>query len=156
MYYLSWANATKPKGISIVGALTGLDPAASRFDDETLNVYEVGAKTDWLDERLVLEHTSLFYQEFDDELVYSSQKQDPDTGLLSLPRRSMHPRLPYMALNWTLPGRQRMRCGWNGSYTYLNTEYDDFTLSTKGPGTIADAGNCTIVAESGQGQQRCR
>ncbi len=148
MYYLSWANATKPKGISIVGALTGFDPAASRFNDETLNVYEVGAKTDWLDKRLVL-NTSLFYQEFDDKLV-SSQKQDPDTGLLfAAPVNASKATVYGLELDIAWQATDALRL--NGSYTYLNTEYDDFTLLTKGPGTIADAGNCTIVADPGKG-----
>lgn len=148
MYYLSWAKATKPKGISIVGALTGFDPAASRFEDETLNVYEVGAKTDWLDKRLVL-NTSLFYQEFDDKLV-SSQKQDADTGLLfAAPVNASKATVYGLELDVAWQATEALQL--TASYTYLDTEYDDFTSLTKGPGTIADAGNCTIVADPGKG-----
>jgi outer membrane receptor protein involved in Fe transport len=142
MYYLSWAKATKPKGISIVGALTGYDPASSRFDDETLNVYEIGAKTDWLDKRLLL-NTSLFYQEFDDKLV-SSQKQDPDTGVLyAAPVNAAKATVYGLELDVAFQATEALQ--FTGSYTYLDTEYDDFTQLTKGAGTIADAGNCTIV-----------
>ena len=148
MYYLSWANATKPKGISIVGALTGFDPEASSFDDETLNVYEIGAKTNWLDNRLML-NGSLFYQEFDDKLV-SSQKQDPDTGLLfAAPVNASKATVYGLELDVVWQATESLQL--TGSYTYLNTEYDDFTSLTKGPGTIADAGNCTIVADPAKG-----
>jgi outer membrane receptor protein involved in Fe transport len=144
MYYLSWAKATKPAGISVVGALTGFDPAASSFDDETLNVYEIGAKTDWLDKRLVL-NTSLFYQEFDDKLV-SSQKQDADTGLLfAAPVNASKATVYGLELDAAWQATEALRL--TASYTYLDTEYDDFTSLTKGPSTIADAGNCTIVAD---------
>ena len=144
MYYLSWAKATKPAGISVVGALTGFDPASSSFDDETLNVYEVGAKTDWLDKRLVL-NTSLFYQEFDDKLV-SSQKQDPDTGLLfAAPVNASKATVYGLELDVAWQATEALQL--TASYTYLDTEYDDFTSLTKGPSTIADAGNCTIVAD---------
>ena len=142
MYYLSWAKATKPKGISIVGALTGYDPPSSRFDDETLNVYEIGAKTDWLDKRLVL-NTSLFYQEFDDKLV-SSQKQDPDSGVLyAAPVNASKATVYGLELDVAWQATEALQL--TGSYTYLDTEYDDFTSLTKGAGSIADAGNCTIV-----------
>jgi outer membrane receptor protein involved in Fe transport len=142
MYYLSWAKATKPKGISIVGALTGYDPPSSRFDDETLNVYEIGAKTDWLDKRLVL-NTSLFYQEFDDKLV-SSQKQDPDTGVLyAAPVNASKATVYGLELDVAWQATEALQL--TASYTYLDTEYDDFTSLTKGPAPIADAGNCTIV-----------
>ena len=142
MYYLSWAKATKPKGISIVGALTGYDPPSSRFDDETLNVYEIGAKTDWLDKRLLL-NTSLFYQEFDDKLV-SSQKQDPDTGVLyAAPVNASKATVYGLELDVAWQATEALQL--HGSYTYLDTEYDDFTSLTKGAAPIADAGNCTIV-----------
>jgi outer membrane receptor protein involved in Fe transport len=144
MFYLSWAKATKPKGISIVGALTGFDPAASRFEDETLDVYEIGAKTDWLDKQLVL-NTSLFYQEFDDKLV-SSQKIDPDTGLLfAAPLNASRATVYGLEVDvaWQATEALQLTAG----YTWLDTEYDDFTALTKGAGTIADAGNCTIVAD---------
>jgi outer membrane receptor protein involved in Fe transport len=142
MYYLSWAKATKPKGISIVGALSGYDPPASRFDDETLNVYEIGAKTDWLDKQLVL-NTSLFYQEFDDKLV-SSQKQDPDTGLLfTAPVNAAKATVYGLELDVAWQATEALQL--TGSYTYLHTKYDDYTQLTKGASTIADAGNCTIV-----------
>jgi outer membrane receptor protein involved in Fe transport len=148
MYYLSWAKATKPKGISIVGALTGFDPAASSFDDETLNVYEIGAKTDWLDKRLVL-NTSLFYQEFDDKLV-SSQKQDPDTGLLfAAPVNASKATVYGLEIDVAWQATEALQL--TGSYTWLDTEYDDFTSLTKGPSTIADAGNCTIVRDPARG-----
>ncbi|MEZ5563052.1 MAG: TonB-dependent receptor [Gammaproteobacteria bacterium] len=148
MYYLSWAKATKPKGISIVGALTGFDPASSSFEDETLNVYEVGAKTGWLDNRLLV-NSSLFYQEFDDKLV-SSQKQDPDTGLLfAAPVNASKATVYGLELDVAWQATEALQL--TASYTYLDTEYDDFTSLTKGPGTIADAGNCTIVADPGKG-----
>ncbi|MCL4790624.1 MAG: TonB-dependent receptor [Gammaproteobacteria bacterium] len=144
MYYLSWAKATKPKGISIVGALTGFDPDASSFDDETLNVYEIGAKTGWLDNRLLV-NSSLFYQEFDDKLV-SSQKQDPDTGLLfAAPVNASKATVYGLELDIAWQATEALQL--TASYTYLDTEYDDFTSLTKGPSTIADAGNCTIVED---------
>jgi outer membrane receptor protein involved in Fe transport len=148
MYYLSWAKATKPKGISIVGALTGFDPAASRFEDETLDVYEVGAKTDWLDKRLVL-NASLFYQEFDDKLV-SSQRLDADTGLLvAAPVNASKATVYGLELDAAWQATEELQL--TASYTWLDTEYDDFTSLTKGAGTIADAGNCTIVADPNKG-----
>ncbi len=148
MYYLSLAHAAKPAGISIVAALAGYDPAASRFEDEKLNVLEIGAKTAWLDKRLVL-NGSAFYQEFDDKLV-SSQKLDPNTGLLfSAPVNAS--KATVYGLELDAAYRPTEALSLTASYTWLDAKYDDFTQLTKGPGTIADAGNCTIVADPAKG-----
>ncbi len=148
MYYMSLAKATKPKGISIVGALTGFDPASSSFDDETLYVYEIGAKTDWLDNRLLV-NGSLFWQDFKDKLV-SSQKQDPDTGLLfSAPVNASKATVYGLELDVAFQATDALQL--NASYTWLDTEYDDYTQLSKGPAPIADAGNCTYVNDPAPG-----
>lgn len=146
MTYVSWAKATKPKGISIVGALTGYDVAASRFDDETMDVYELGAKTAWLDRRLIA-NVATFYQDFSDKLV-SSQKQDPDTGLLfAAPVNASSAEVWGAEIDLTWLATENLTL--SASYTWLDTEYQDFKQLSKGPSPIADAGNCAIVNDPG-------
>ena len=148
MYYMSLAKATKPKGISIVGALTGFDPVSSRFDDEKLYVYEIGAKTDWLDNRLLV-NGSLFWQDFKDKLV-SSQKQDQSTGLLfAAPVNASRATVYGLELEVEFQATEALLL--NASYTWLDTKYDDYTQLSKGAGPIADAGNCTYVNDPAPG-----
>ncbi|MCK6371210.1 MAG: TonB-dependent receptor [Gammaproteobacteria bacterium] len=146
MYYLSWAKGTKPKGISIVGALTGYDVAASRFDSEEVDVYEIGGKTAWLDRSLTANFAA-FFQDFSDKLV-SSQKQDPNTGLLfAAPVNASSAEVWGVELDFAWRVTDHLTL--TASYTWLDTEYEDFTQLSKGPSPIADAGNCVIVDDPG-------
>ena len=43
----------------------------------------------------------------------------------------------------------------NASYTYLDTEYDEYTQVSGGPAPIADAGNCTEVGPDASGDFDC-
>jgi outer membrane receptor protein involved in Fe transport len=146
MLYASWAKGEKPRGISVVAATTGYDVLASRFDAEKVDVYEVGAKTAWFDRRVVA-NIATFYQDFADKLV-SSQRVNPDTGLLfPAPVNASSAEVwgVELDLSWLVTENFSVSL----SYTWLDTEYDSFKQLSKGPGPIADAGNCTIVDDPG-------
>ena len=151
LYYLSWAESFKPKGISTLLGGTGAFYTASaedpikpfRFDQEKLDNYEIGAKTAWLDQRLRL-NGAFFFQDFKNKQV-STQVTDPNTGVLS-PRilnagaaevwGAEIEAVWYATENLTL----------NAAYTWLDTEYTDYKANTTGVGTISYVGNCTMGA----------
>lgn len=155
LYYFSWAEAYKPKGISLVSGGTGTfynpsqypnDPIEPyRFDQEKLIVYELGAKTSWMDNRVVL-NGALFFQDFKNKQV-STQIVDSN-GILS--SRVVN---AGKAEVWGL----ELEAGWvvtdnlsmSLSYTYLDTEYTDYVQFTTGSGTIAYVGNCTPTVVAG-------
>ena len=158
LVYLSWAESFKPAGISALLGGTGAfyntacggpadplctDPIAPyRFEQEKLDVYELGAKSDWLDRRLQV-NGAVFYQAFKNKQV-SSQVPGPN-GILS-------PRIlnageaeiwgAELQVSW-LPIDQ---LALNVEYTWLNSEYTDFKSNTTGVGAIAYQGNCTMVS----------
>ncbi len=159
LYYLSWAESFKPKGISALLGGTGAfyntacgqpgpqvdctDPIADfRFDQEKLDNYELGAKTSWLDQTLRL-NGAVFYQDFKNKQV-STQVEDPDTGLLR-PRDVNAGKAEVwgaeIEATWT--ATENLTLG--AAYTWLDTEYTDFVAFTTGVGTIAYAGNCEQV-----------
>lgn len=142
MLYASWARAYKPAGISIVAAMTGVDFENNRFDREKLDVYEFGAKSDWLDGRLVL-NGSLFYQDFGDKQA-STQQPDSSGLLASRPVNASSAEVYGVELeaDWAATDHLRLFM----SYTWLDTEYDNFQVAQTGASTIADAGNCNVVA----------
>lgn len=142
LYYLSWAQSYKPKGIAIVGALSGFNPQGSKFDQEELQVWELGAKTSWLDNRVVL-NGALFYQDFSDKQV-SSQRLDPATGLLfAAPVNAASAEIYGLELDASWQVTEGLEI--YAQYTYLDSEYEDYKQLSKGPAPIADAGNCTVV-----------
>ncbi len=84
LYYFSVARAVKPGGISSLTPGTFFDPANVRFDSEKLMVYEIGAKTTWLDGSLVL-NGAAYFQKFSDKQVGTTQfdsRIQTDTGAI--------------------------------------------------------------------------
>ncbi len=164
LYYLSFAESYKPKGISTILAGTGafydstcgvpgqgnedcVDPIAGfRFDQEKLDNYELGAKTSWLDRRLRL-NGALFFQDFKNKQV-STQITDPDTGILSgriVNAGAAEVLGVELEATWFATENLTLSLG----YTWLDTEYTDYTSFTTGSGTIAYVGNCTVADVAG-------
>lgn len=141
MYYFSWSKAAKPAGISNVAALQGFQPDVNRFETEKLQVWELGAKTSWLDNRLLL-NGALFYQDFSDKQT-TSQFVTDDGILLVRPVNASKAEIlgAELDLAWRVLDELTLRA----SYTWLDTEYKKFTQLQSGAARIADAGNCTVV-----------
>jgi outer membrane receptor protein involved in Fe transport len=148
MLYFSWAQAAKPAGIALLtGGAGGFNPEAQRFEREEMTVWELGAKTDWLDGRLIL-NGAAFFQDYSDKQV-SVQQVDPQTGLL-VPRTENASSAEVFGLEldavWLATDWLQLRA----SYTYLDTEYTDYLELTRGAGNIALASvnspnNCRVV-----------
>ncbi len=162
MYYFSFAESFKPKGIStLLGGIGGFSTAASgtsadpqcvdpianfRFNREKLDNYELGAKTSWLDNRLQL-NGSVFFEDFTNKQV-STQIVDPDTGILA-------PRIlnagaaevwgVELEATWYATDNLTLNLG----YTWLDTRYTDYKSFTTGSG-IAYVGNCTVTVVAGR------
>lgn len=154
MYYLSWAMAAKPSGIAQVPAGLGgfaVTPDgnvdSSRFDREEMTVWELGAKTEWFDRRLVA-NGSLFFQDYTDKQV-SVQVPTPDgTGLLARTANAAGAEVLGLEaeLLWFATDFLQLR----GSYTFLDTEFTDYKERTTGAANIAQASlnrpdNCTVA-----------
>lgn len=146
MYYVSWAKAAKPAGISNVAALQGFSPEPNRFQTEKLQVWELGAKTTWLDNRLQF-NTAAFYQDFSDKQTTS---QFP-VGNVLLTRPVNASAAEVYGIEFDLVWRVLDELTFRAGYTWLDTEYSDFTQLQSGAARIADAGNCTVVQPGGEG-----
>ncbi|MBN8280705.1 MAG: TonB-dependent receptor [Gammaproteobacteria bacterium] len=158
LYYASFAESFKPKGISALLGGTGAfydstcgtiakpgctDPIASfRFDQEKLDNYELGAKTAWFDRALRL-NGAVFFQDFKNKQV-STQIADPVTGVLT-PRIINAGKAEVWGVELDATWYATENLTFNIGYTWLDTEYTDFKAVTTGVGTIAYVGNCTMV-----------
>ena len=151
MYYFSIAATEKPAGISVTGALSGFNPEASKFDSEELTVYELGAKTSWFDDTVVL-NGAVYYQDFDDKLL-TSQKADASGVLFPAPVNASGAEVWGFELDAVWQAADWL--SFNASYTYLDTEYTDYKQLSAGPAPIADAGNCTVRGPDGAGGFDC-
>ena len=151
MYYASIARSYKPAGIAIVGALSGFDPEASKFDQEELTVYEIGGKTAWADNRVVI-NGALFFQDFSDKQV-TSQKADDAGILFPAPVNAASAEIWGFELegDWQATEDLNLYASW----TFLDSEYKDYSQLSSGPAPIADAGNCTVTSVPPDPKQFC-
>lgn len=145
LFYGSWSKAQKPGGFSLltVGS-SGLNRELTEFEPEKMMVWEVGGNTSWLEQTLIVNGT-FFFQDFTDKQALTSAEGN-DGRLVSKienagaaevwgaeVRVDWSPITEFLGGNWVL----------SGSYTWLDTEYTDFTVESGSPITAAGAGNCT-------------
>jgi len=79
MLYLSVSRGFKSGGF-FGGFPTAGSSSIAPYDEETVTAYEVGLKSQWLDDRLRL-NAALFHYDYKDVQGYTTI-QDPDTGLI--------------------------------------------------------------------------
>jgi outer membrane receptor protein involved in Fe transport len=137
--YASWSRAEKPGGFSTLGiGSSGLNRELLEFEPEKLMVWEIGAKSMWLDRTLVL-NTAFFYQDFTDKqtLVSVLNKLENVDGAevygLEL-EATWAPETVVLGGNWQF----------NGAYTWLNAEYVGAEVENTSFTFISAAGNCRM------------
>lgn len=142
-YYVSVANGIKAAGISVLnGGIGAFDPTGSKFDEEEHWVYELGAKTSWLDRRLTL-NGAVFFDDYDKKLV---SIQVPVGNLITT--RTVNGGAAEvwgveLEANWAPTDNLTLGAG----YTWLDAEWTDFQQLTTSQNSVAVGGNCapTVV-----------
>ncbi len=159
--YASWAIAEKPGGFSTLSiGSSGLNRELLEYEPEKLNVWEVGAKSQWLDQTLVV-NTAAFFQDFTDKqtlvtvlnaagdrLVNKLENIDGAQVLGLEMDVSWAPMTPFLGGSWQL----------TGGYTYLDAEYVDAPSENTSATFIAGVGNCVpkvVTGESGSPSVVC-
>ncbi len=146
LFYGSVAKAAKPSGISTAAsAASGFDPDIASFEREEMWVYEVGAKTTWLDGRLVA-NVAAHYQDFSDKQTTSQTLLD--NGLLGtriINASAAEVKGLEIDVAWAPTDGLNLSAG----YTYIDGTYEDFVTNTGGPATIAAVGNCNPIVIAG-------
>ena len=147
LIYFSVAEGGKPAGLSTVGAASGgFDPELFAFDSESVWVYELGAKTSWLDGRL-LANAALYYQDFSGKQASSQVVRG--NGLLgtkTVNASDAEVTGLEVDLSWAVTDMLSVSLG----YSYIDATYEDFKTTTGGAAPISQVGNCTPVVLGGQ------
>ncbi len=145
MFYGAVAKAQKPGGISQLGQ--SFSPDSSRFEAEEMISYEIGAKTTSRNRTLQV-NGALFYQDFTDKQTFT-QDINPNTGFIQgFPINASSATVLGIELDAMLqPAQQYLGGDWTFglSYSYLDTEYDEFLFNTAGIVNIMNAGQCTGI-----------
>ena len=141
MTYLSVAEGVKPAGISTVNGGGGtFQPDQGRFDQEQVIVYELGWKSDLADQRLRL-NGALFFQDFTDKQVTSQVPDDNGFLVNRIVNADAEVYGAELDVTWFATDKLRLQAG----YTFLESEYTDFTQLTSSAGAIAYTGGCDLV-----------
>ena len=131
--YFSWAKAAKPGGFSTLGiGSSGLNRELLEFEPEKLTVWEIGAKTQWLDQTLVA-NAAAFLQDFTDKQTLVSVLNAWGDRLVNKLENvdgaevygleadvAWSPMTPFLGGNWQI----------TGSYTWLDASTSAPPLKT--------------------------
>ncbi len=141
MTYFSWSRGIKPGGFSLLTAGSfGLDANGDgnfdeiEFTPERLDVWELGAKTTSMNGRLRV-NGAIFYQDFKDKQITVQQVIGTITGTRI--RNIGGSEVKGLELDATFQATNNLVL--SGGYTYLNSEYTDYTTITQSPNDIARA-----------------
>ena len=141
MTYASWSRGIKPGGYSLltVGAF-GLDPNLdgvfdeAEFEPERLDVWEIGMKSTLLDGRLRL-NGAMFYQDFKDKQISLQKVIGNTTGIVT--DNISGSEIKGLEIDATLQATDNLIVSFG--YTYLDSEYTDYTQITNSATTTAKA-----------------
>ena len=137
MVYVSAAQGKKPGGISL--AQGALSPATNRYLPESMWVYEIGAKTEWMERRLHL-NVAAYYQDYSDKQI--SGFQIGAGGLpTSFTSNASSAEVRGFEAESVFAATQRLTLDFG--YTFLDTKYRKFSLLNSALYNVARAGNCT-------------
>lgn len=139
MTYFSWSRGIKPGGFSLLtsGAF-GLDANLDGnfdeidYDNERLDVWEIGAKTTLFDGRVRL-NGSVFYQDFKDKQVTVQAVVANTVGTKVDNIDGSEIRGLELDASWQVTENILF----SGGYTYLDSEYTDYTIITRSANDIA-------------------
>jgi len=151
LIYASISKTENPGGFNSTTIDTfGIDrdhdglPLDLEFAEERMFVYELGAKRKWPGANLFVSGT-LFYQDIKDKLVDGNRTA---SGIVEF-RNLILPRSAEiwgaeLAADWKATDNLSLYV----SYTYLQSEFDDYRTLSASDRQIAAAGNCTIATSA--------
>ncbi len=149
LVYFFWAQAQKPGGIStIVGGGFAQEIDAARFDSEKLDAWELGTKASWEFAGFLQTNASFYFQDYTDKQVATQVVVNGELNARILNAGGAEVWgleieavwQPWFAEGLTL----------SGGYTYLDTEYTDFVVTSAALQRAAGNGSCDVVVIAGE------
>ncbi|XUU60790.1 TonB-dependent receptor [Erythrobacter sp. HA6-11] len=147
LLYASVAKGFKPAGISELDFASQLTD--SRFLAESVRNYEIGAKSTLANGKILL-NGALFYMDWSDKQV-TQLVEDPGapSGFRASVRNAGAAEVYGADLSLVYRPDFAPGFSFDFGYTYLDTEYTDFTILTSSSFTVTEAANCTVVDLNG-------
>lgn len=143
LVYASAAKGFKPAGVSELDFASAL--ADSRFEAEKVWNYEVGFKAGVADNQILL-NAAVFYMDWSDKQVTQLIEDAAAPGGFRASVQNAAA-AEVLGLDASLVFQPSFAPGvtFDVGYTYLDTEYKDFTVLTNSAFTVTEGANCTIT-----------
>jgi iron complex outermembrane recepter protein len=144
LIYLSWARGVKPGGISTVTAGSWQDADYDgaydefTFKDETIEEFELGAKSEFLDGRLRL-NPAVFFIDYKDKQV-GAQLVTPSGIAVGRLLNAGQAEVKGLELDAVWAPTENWLFGLN--YAYLDAKFKDFPFTSTSPTDAARFGSC--------------
>ncbi|MEM7701999.1 MAG: TonB-dependent receptor [Pseudomonadota bacterium] len=147
LIYASAAKGFKPAGISELDFASDLTD--SRFLAETVWNYEIGAKSTLANGQLVL-NGAFFYMDWSDRQV-TQLLEDPNApaGFRASVQNASSAEVYGVDASFIYSPDWAPGLTWDFGYTYLDTQFTDFTILSTSAFTVTEAANCTVVQLAG-------
>ncbi|MGB1876039.1 MAG: TonB-dependent receptor, partial [Rhodospirillaceae bacterium] len=141
LLYASASKGVKPGGVSTIA---GTAPGNGRFFPEKLWNYEIGSKNSFADGRVVA-NVAGFYMDYSGKQVTLLEPNPNNAQGNDLVVRNAGSARVY-GLELELAANPTDELNLSLGYTYLDSKYTDFVVTTTSALGIALAGNCTPIA----------
>ncbi|MFL2771706.1 MAG: TonB-dependent receptor [Rhodospirillaceae bacterium] len=141
LLYASVSKGVKPGGVSTIA---GTAPGNGRFFPETLWNYEVGSKNSFSNGRVVI-NGAAFYMDYSGKQVTLLEPNPNNAQGNDLVVRNAGKARVY-GLEFELAANPTDEINLSAGYTYLDSKYTEFVVTTTSALGIALAGNCSPIA----------
>ncbi len=121
MLYATYSRGYRSGGFN--GRVGNLVEAREPYDPETVDNYEAGIKSEWLDNRLRV-NANAFYMEYDDKQEELQLPDDNDTGQKTVVENAASATLQGVEIEVQAFVNENLSL--RANVGYLDTEYDDF------------------------------
>ena len=138
--YASVGTGVKPGGFGTGNVVTFDDGVG--YDREELIAYEIGAKTSWFDDDLIL-NVAGFYQDYTDQQVRSLIFNETFQTLQPVTENAGETRIWGVEFEALAKPAAGLTLSLN--YTYLNAEFTDFTVLSNSAVRVAELADCGLV-----------
>ena len=146
LFFISAGKGQKPGGIDLLGGASNVvDLSTAAFEPEEMWAYEIGTKTNWSGGFGYLQvNGSAFFQDYSDKQV-SVRLRQPDGSTRRSTENAASAEVWGIELDtvWQTPVEG---LSLSVAYTWLDTEFIEFTDVTDAHDTIFRVGNCTPEA----------
>lgn len=139
MVYAAVAKGAKPGGFSTLSI--GQDLSNNRFLPETLWSYEIGAKTQFFDNRVQFNADAFFMDYKNKQVTTQDASAGGGVNLSTVTRNAGQAEIYGFSADVVIAVTEELTL--TGGYAYLDTEYTDFVFTTLSANDLVRGGNCT-------------